>query len=217
MSEEAASGTSCGRAAPHSGGQLSAHQARALTSQIRATDGQKVWELIAEAYARGAWSALGYRTWRAYWSDELGRVVHPSPDESRDVVVGLHEAGLSSRAISVVTGLTRGVVAGTLAELEQPKETRDEPESGDVPQSRPDLATYPPCLSRSPDLPAPELLDSLAQGLKEMRIALERCEGDQLPDQIDPNQGERWIKELERSAARLRRLSHHLKERIRAY
>lgn len=50
--------------------QLSEREARELTQTIRHT-GIRLWLLVAEAHDRGAWSALGYETWKDYVTQEL--------------------------------------------------------------------------------------------------------------------------------------------------
>ena len=209
MSEVAVNGAPVGTGAPYAGGQLSRHQAHELTKQIRTTGDP--WDLIAEAYTRGAWSVLGYRTWRAYCTGELGGVIHPYYGESRRVVTALHEAGLSARAIAVVTGLSRSVVTRNLAKLGRANRTSHEPHSGDLPQGRPDPQPQPGSV-RSPHPSNLERLDALVYQLKGMSIAL----GQYTRDEIDRDQAERWSKELDNSAARLRRFSADLKESIRA-
>lgn len=89
---------------------LSPSEARALTDRIKvAVD--VVWELVIDAYQRRAWVALGYATWDDYTTREFGTSRLRLPREERpDVVCSLREAGLSTRAIVAVTGLSKGTV-----------------------------------------------------------------------------------------------------------
>lgn len=49
---------------------MTPEEARALTDRINATAGE-LWRLMLESYERGAWRALGYRSWREYAEGEF--------------------------------------------------------------------------------------------------------------------------------------------------
>ena len=56
--------------AARAGRKLNRAEATALTQQIRATAGS-LWQLVAVAYDRKAWQALGYSSWKDYATEEL--------------------------------------------------------------------------------------------------------------------------------------------------
>lgn len=73
------------------------------------------WELIAIAYQRRAWAALGYQTWDAYLQGEFKGVRLSLPREDRQqVVTSLREAGLSIRAIASATGASTQTIQNDL-------------------------------------------------------------------------------------------------------
>lgn len=54
----------------HSKAQMGVAEARALTDEIRAS-ANRLWMLVAVAYERKAWRALGYDSWKGYVTEEL--------------------------------------------------------------------------------------------------------------------------------------------------
>jgi transposase len=84
-----------------------------LKNLLRHTE--KIPELIAEAYERRAWVALGHESWQAYVSEEFGdiRLVH-SEDERHKLAEFLNMRGLSVRAIAEVVGAGKSTVARDL-------------------------------------------------------------------------------------------------------
>jgi len=90
---------------------LSKFEARRLTQRI--TDALAIaWDLVAEAYARWVWEALGYPSWDAYCRAEFPTTRLRLPAEERQEVVGsLREAGMSTRAIASATGVHHSTVA----------------------------------------------------------------------------------------------------------
>lgn len=52
------------------GRRMTKSEALALNAQIRAT-ARGLWQLVAEAYDRKAWQALGYASWKDYAAQEL--------------------------------------------------------------------------------------------------------------------------------------------------
>lgn len=81
-------------------------RARDLTDRIKAAV-EATWALIKEAYTTRAWASLGYDTWDEYCAKEFGATRLKLPREERQEVVGsLREAGLSTRAIASVTGVS---------------------------------------------------------------------------------------------------------------
>lgn len=94
---------------------LDKSEARDLTDRIK-VELSATWDLVAEAYERRAWTALGFDSWDAYCRTEFGeaRLKLPREDE-RDVVRSLRDAGLSIRAIASSTGRGVGSVHRDLA------------------------------------------------------------------------------------------------------
>jgi hypothetical protein len=89
---------------------LNEAQARQLTEEIR-IDRESLWTKIARAYSGRAWKALGYESWDAYCDGEFeGGLLRLPREERREVVCSLREAGMSGRAISAATGLSKGTV-----------------------------------------------------------------------------------------------------------
>lgn len=74
---------------------MNKNEAQELTAQIRAT-AHGLWRLVAEAYDRKAWQALGYASWKDYATDEL------QMSESRSYQ--LVDTGRVMRAIGEVAG-----------------------------------------------------------------------------------------------------------------
>ena len=82
---------------------------------------EATWHLIAEAYQSRAWAVLGYTSWDDYTDSEFGTARLRLPAEDRREVVGsLREAGLSFRAISIVTGDSLGTVHAAGVQIRTP-------------------------------------------------------------------------------------------------
>jgi DNA-binding NarL/FixJ family response regulator len=98
---------------------LSSDEARTITDQIKvAVEG--AWLLIMRAYQARAWAALGYSSWDDYCTREFGTSRLRLPREERQEVVGsLRDAGLSIRAITAATGISRRTVQDDLREVAQ--------------------------------------------------------------------------------------------------
>lgn len=85
--------------------EMTPDEARQVTDRIRTALGV-AWELVADAYQRRAWAAMGYGSWDAYTSAEFGAARLRLPrEERREVVASLRDAGLSIRAIAAATGM----------------------------------------------------------------------------------------------------------------
>lgn len=96
---------------------LSTADARALTDRIRVNlDG--LWEMVIEAFKRGAHRALGYSSWDEYCEIEFGsnRIRLPR-EERQDTVRSMREAGLSIRAIQSATGAAKSTVEADLRQV----------------------------------------------------------------------------------------------------
>lgn len=96
---------------------LSTADARALTDRIRVNlDG--LWEMVIEAFKRGAHRALGYASWDEYCEIEFGsnRIRLPR-EERQDTVRSMREAGLSIRAIQSATGAAKSTVEADLRQV----------------------------------------------------------------------------------------------------
>lgn len=84
--------------------EMTPDEARQVTDRIRTALGV-AWELVADAYKRRAWAAMGYSSWDDYTSAEFGAARLRLPREERqEVVASLRDAGLSIRAIAA-TGI----------------------------------------------------------------------------------------------------------------
>lgn len=86
---------------------LSTADARELTDRIRVNlDG--LWEMVIEAFTRGAHRALGYASWDEYCEIEFGsnRIRLPR-EERQETVRSMREHGMSTRAIESATGISR--------------------------------------------------------------------------------------------------------------
>ena len=89
---------------------LSTADARALTDRIRVNlDG--LWEMVIEAFKRGAHRALGYSSWDEYCEIEFGsnRIRLPR-EERREAVRSMREHGMSIRAVAAATNLGIGTI-----------------------------------------------------------------------------------------------------------
>ena len=98
---------------------LTATDARTLTDRIK-VGVEAVWDLITQAYVERAWDVLGYSSWDDYCTREFGTSRLRLPREERsEVVASLRESGLSTRAISAATGLSRNTIAKDLEQVAQ--------------------------------------------------------------------------------------------------
>ena len=91
---------------------LDAHAARVLTDHIRGLLTTAYGGLIA-AYHGRAWTALGYETWDAYCKAEFkdAGMVRLDPNQRREVIAEMREAGMSTRAIASGLGVSQSTVA----------------------------------------------------------------------------------------------------------
>jgi hypothetical protein len=92
--------------------------ARRLTLRIKALIGSvsdqmdKLSELITEAQQGGAHLALGYRSWTEYVAAEFtANPLRLDRDDRRQLVAKLSDAGMSTRAIAPVVGVSHMAVA----------------------------------------------------------------------------------------------------------
>lgn len=73
---------------------------------------EQVLDLIGQALTRQAWSALGYQSPTAYVSERFSGALKRLPIETRRSVVGeLSAAGMSTRAIAPIVGVSQQQVA----------------------------------------------------------------------------------------------------------
>jgi hypothetical protein len=73
-------------------------------------------EAVSTAYHERDWGTLGYESWDAYVEGEFaGQLPKLSRDERRQFVAELREAGLSTRAIGSVAGISKDTVNRDLA------------------------------------------------------------------------------------------------------
>ncbi len=107
---------------------LSELEARKLTREIASTI-DIAWEKIVEAYHRRVWIPLGYGSWDSYCRAELGSTRLRLPSEEREERVrSLRSEGLSIRAITSATGVSRNTARKDIRQVGQ----SDPPEhSGD--------------------------------------------------------------------------------------
>lgn len=92
---------------------ISADEARRLTDAIRSAL-ETTWQLVQQAYTTRAWVALGYASWEMYCESEFRDLAIPK-GQRHEVVGALRSAGMSTRAISSATGLSKGTVGRELA------------------------------------------------------------------------------------------------------
>ena len=104
----------------------SADEARTRADRIRS--GMRVlaeWQQdVIAAYAARDWAVLGYETWDAYLAGEYGehRVRLPR-EQRREIVAGMAQAGMSTRAIGAAIGAGNATVHRDLAASGVPDET----------------------------------------------------------------------------------------------
>lgn len=85
-------------------------QAQEITQKLRNEYG-KVEELVVSAYANRIWLVMGYRSWDEYIDGEFKDLaVTPPKDQRARTIAAYSEAGMSTRAISAVTGLSKSSV-----------------------------------------------------------------------------------------------------------
>lgn len=126
VDESTAAGNSSGVRQPKAAdaaGDLTELSARALTDRIgRLVERmqQTVDELaglIAAAYERRAWAALGYSNWNAYVSAEFGtNRLRLDRDERQALVVQLRSTGMSTRAVGSALGVDQKTVVNDSGE-----------------------------------------------------------------------------------------------------
>jgi hypothetical protein len=88
--------------------QMTKAEAIDLTTRIKVSI-THTWRLIAEAYRGRAWEVLGYESWDAYCVAEFDSLhgLRLPREERQEVVASLRDAGLSLRAISSATGISK--------------------------------------------------------------------------------------------------------------
>lgn len=97
--------------------EITALEARALTDGIR-VDLESVWQLVVEAYTRGAHSALGYASWDSYCKAEFGANRLRLPlEEKNETIQSLANSGLSHRAIASAVGTGKRQVGEALRQV----------------------------------------------------------------------------------------------------
>jgi hypothetical protein len=155
--------------------------ARDLTDQIKVAVGA-TWELVKRAYEGRAWTALGYGSWDDYCSQEFGASRLRLPREERqEVVASLRDSGLSIRAITAATGVSRRTVQGDLKEVAQssPPATSDPDHPRETPAPQPITGTDGKRYATPIPKPKPKrssLNDAAQRSGWEFRKATERLE-----------------------------------------
>lgn len=103
---------------------LTLDAARVLTQQIRDSAVRALESLaeiehaVAQAWRGRAWAALGYASWEAYATAEFSQTrLWGTVEERRERVSALRTAGLSTRAIAAVLGVSKSTPGRDLAEL----------------------------------------------------------------------------------------------------
>jgi hypothetical protein len=98
---------------------LESQDARELTRQIK-VGLEHSHTLIIAAYRGQVWTSLGYSSWDSYCQGEFGNLTLQPPREERQaVVLSMREAGMSTRAITSATGLSKGTVGRELEDARQ--------------------------------------------------------------------------------------------------
>jgi hypothetical protein len=140
-----------------------AEEARSRADRIRS--GMQVlaqWQTdVIAAYAARDWTALGYETWAAYLDGEYGehRVRLPR-DQRREIVAGMAQAGMSTRAIGSAIGVDqKTVVNDRLCPRRSPTPAVTSPEPPSVSPGSPKTTGSPrtgrPPTTRCPNSSAP--------------------------------------------------------------
>jgi hypothetical protein len=102
---------------------LDSQDARELTRHIK-VGLEHSYTLIIAAYRGQAWTSLGYSSWDSYCQGEFGNLTLQPPREERQaVVLSMREAGMSTRAITSATGLSKGTVGRELEDARRKTST----------------------------------------------------------------------------------------------
>lgn len=144
--------------------ELTADAARHLTEQIRVRL-DFLLPLIKQAFEGRADRALGYDSWQAYCTAELGDVRVPLGDRPA-MIAELRQSGMSQRAIGAALGVSQSTVRDDLAELststqfpERIVSTDGKERPAERPQS-PEPVEAPVPAGSGPTSPAPEPVPS---------------------------------------------------------
>ncbi len=89
-------------------------EARRFTDSVAMT-AQGTFEIIKWAHDHGIPKALGYKTTQEYVAGELNGYTKLEPNERREKVLMLRDAGLSNREIAGIIGVSDGTVRNDLA------------------------------------------------------------------------------------------------------
>lgn len=102
---------------------FSALQARELTQKIKiGLEGTHL--LILEAFRGRVWVSMGYSTWDAYCQGEFGTLsLQPPREQRQQVIMSLHEAGMSTRAIGSAIGTPYRTIAREVSKAGVPNGT----------------------------------------------------------------------------------------------
>lgn len=112
--------------------EMNAESARELTRKIR-VGLEGTYALIVDAFKGRAWISLGYPTWDAYCQGEFGALsLQPPREERQQVIMSLREAGMSVRAISSVSHISKDTVARELRSLTNSGVSFATPESSTI-------------------------------------------------------------------------------------
>lgn len=176
--------------------EITAAQARKLTGQIKAATGQ-LWSLLLEAHDRGAWKAMGYKSWGDYISAEfdMGRSQsYRLLDQAR--VTKAIEAAASVPVRGQITEAVARDIKPVLPEVTQ--EIRERVEQGEAPaqatyevieakrverkaeKSKPAVASVP---DEEDDHDGPsleELIDEIQAENKQLHAQIKAAEADDL-------------------------------------
>jgi hypothetical protein len=155
---------------------LTAPEARELTDRIRGT-AEKLHSLLQEAYDRGAWSALGYTSWREYAAEELSiskSRAYRLLDHARVLAAIEEAAGLERGEISqsgkfpvAATSDLKAVLPAVVEEIRGRVEAGEEPEAAIaavVEETRAAIST-----SGDEDDHTPDLVEELEHAHSEIR------------------------------------------------
>lgn len=180
-------------------------EARSITDRIKVAV-EATWHLIAEAYQRGAWKALGYSSWDDYCTREFGTSRLRLPREERaDTVQSLRDAGLSIRAIEAATGVTAKTIRKDI------KQVREIP----TPAKPLERETVTPNFKKSaqgtaaqatPAAPVPDPGTAKVKGIDGKQYAATSKREPRRTPLVDTAQQLGW--EIRRAAEKLDRLSH---------
>lgn len=104
---------------------MSAERAETLFAHLRdyRDEGERrgIPAIIKELHAGQGWKALNYDTWQEACEAELGGFrLGWVPEERREVVAELREAGMSTRAIGTALGVHHSTVADDLTGVGNP-------------------------------------------------------------------------------------------------